>query len=133
MHASVCAKLLEDGLDKFDESLNAAKKKIGEFRSGKNKGKSRTVDDPEDLSMAEGSPWAPISREPSCAAFSSAWKSGPVPVFYHFGGGLQPDRSSIKGNSQKTGPKPKKLQKTGQNQFELVYTNTAVQTCWNWS
>lgn len=56
MHASVCTKLLEDGLDKFDESLNAAKKKIGEFRSGKNKGKSCTVDDPEDLSMAEGSP-----------------------------------------------------------------------------
>ena len=53
-------------------------------------------------------------------AFStSAWKSGPVPVFYHFGGGLQPDRSSIKGNSQKTGPKPKK---TAKNRSEPVRT-----------
>jgi hypothetical protein len=41
----------------------------------------------------------------------SAWKSGPVPVFYLFGSGPQPDWSSIKGNSQKTRPKPKKNHK----------------------
>jgi hypothetical protein len=64
------------------------------------------------------------------AILSSALKSGPVPVFCHIGGGPEPDRSNIKGNSQKTGPR---LKKTTKNQSKPVQTSLCKDCGPDWS
>ena len=61
---------------------------------------------------------------------NSALKSGPVPVFCHFGGGPEPDRSTIKGNNQKTGPRPKK---TAKNRSKPVRTSLCKDRSPDWS
>ena len=60
----------------------------------------------------------------------SALKSGPVPVFCHFGGGPEPDRSTIKGNNQKTRPRPKK---TAKNRSKPVRTSLCKDRGPDWS
>ena len=61
---------------------------------------------------------------------SSALKSSPVQVFCHFGGGLEPDRSTIKGNSQKTRPR---LKKTPKNWSKPVQTSLCKDHSPDWS